>query len=68
MTSLFIPAPTLAGTFGAVIRIESPIPDRRALLGIGVAGSIIPADSSPYSPGSEWRKKWLWMRSVEETR
>jgi peptide/nickel transport system substrate-binding protein len=27
-------------------------------LGIGVAGSIIPADSSPYSPGGEWRKKW----------
>jgi len=27
-------------------------------LGIGVAGSIIPADSSPYSPGAEWRKKW----------
>ena len=37
---LFIPAPTLAGTFGAVIRIESPIPDRRALLGIGVAGPL----------------------------
>ncbi|RPH99489.1 MAG: ABC transporter substrate-binding protein, partial [Zetaproteobacteria bacterium] len=27
-------------------------------LGIGVAGSIIPSDSSPYSPGGEWRKKW----------
>jgi peptide/nickel transport system substrate-binding protein len=27
-------------------------------LGIGVAGSIIPAESSPYSPGPEWRKKW----------
>jgi membrane-associated protease RseP (regulator of RpoE activity) len=37
---LFIPAPTLAGTFGAVIRIESPIPDRRSLLEIGVAGPL----------------------------
>ncbi|MHB8834692.1 MAG: site-2 protease family protein [Candidatus Methylomirabilia bacterium] len=37
---IFIPAPTLAGTFGAVIRIESPIPDRRSLLEIGVAGPL----------------------------
>ena len=37
---LFIPAPTLAGTFGAVIRIESPIPDRRSLLEIGLAGPL----------------------------
>jgi membrane-associated protease RseP (regulator of RpoE activity) len=37
---LFIPAPTLAGTFGAVIRIESSIPDRRSLLEIGVAGPL----------------------------
>jgi membrane-associated protease RseP (regulator of RpoE activity) len=37
---LFIPAPSLAGTFGAVIRIESPIPDRRSLLEIGVAGPL----------------------------
>lgn len=37
---LFIPAPTLAGTFGAVIRIESQIPDRRALLEIGIAGPL----------------------------
>lgn len=27
-------------------------------LGIGVAGSVIPSESSPYSPGAEWRKKW----------
>ncbi len=27
-------------------------------LGIGVAGSIAPAESTPYSPGPEWRKKW----------
>ena len=37
---LFIPAPTLAGTFGAVIRIESPIPDRRSLLEIGISGPL----------------------------
>jgi len=37
---MFIPAPTLAGTFGAVIRIESPIPDRRSLLEIGIAGPL----------------------------
>jgi len=37
---LFIPGPTLAGTFGAVIRIESPIPDRRSLLEIGIAGPL----------------------------
>jgi membrane-associated protease RseP (regulator of RpoE activity) len=37
---MFIPAPTLAGTFGAVIRIDSRIPDRRSLLEIGVAGPL----------------------------
>jgi len=37
---MFIPAPTIAGTFGAVIRITSPIPDRRALLEIGIAGPL----------------------------
>jgi len=37
---MFIPAPTLAGTFGAIIRIESPIPDRRSLLEIGIAGPL----------------------------
>lgn len=36
----FIPAPTLIGTFGAVIRIQSPIPHRRALMEIGAAGPI----------------------------
>jgi membrane-associated protease RseP (regulator of RpoE activity) len=37
---LFIPGPPIAGTFGAVIRIESPIPDRRSLLEIGIAGPL----------------------------
>jgi peptide/nickel transport system substrate-binding protein len=27
-------------------------------LGIGVPGSVAPAESTPYSPGPEWRKKW----------
>ncbi|HYX67604.1 MAG TPA: site-2 protease family protein [Terriglobales bacterium] len=36
----FIPAPTLIGTLGAFIRIRSPIPSRRALFDIGIAGPI----------------------------
>lgn len=38
----FIPAPPLfvAGTFGAFIKIKSPIPSRRALFDIGLAGPI----------------------------
>ena len=36
----FIPAPTLIGTFGAVIRIKSPIRSRQALFDIGIAGPI----------------------------
>lgn len=38
----FIPAPTfvLSGTFGAVIRMRPPIPSRRALFDIGIAGPI----------------------------
>jgi peptide/nickel transport system substrate-binding protein len=27
-------------------------------LGIGVPGSIAPSETTPYSPGPEWRKKW----------
>ena len=37
----FIPAPTLIGTFGAVIKMRSPVPNRRALLDIGAAGPIV---------------------------
>lgn len=37
----FIPAPTLFGTFGAFIRIRSPIPTRRALFDIGLAGPVV---------------------------
>jgi membrane-associated protease RseP (regulator of RpoE activity) len=38
----FIPAPPLflTGTFGAFIKIKSPIPSRRALFDIGLAGPI----------------------------
>ena len=36
----FIPAPTLIGTLGAVIRIRSPIRTRTALFDIGIAGPI----------------------------
>jgi len=36
----FIPAPTLIGTLGAVIRIKAPIRSRQALFDIGVAGPI----------------------------
>ncbi|UCG38691.1 MAG: site-2 protease family protein, partial [bacterium] len=36
----FIPAPTIIGTLGAVIRIKGAIWDRRALLDIGVAGPL----------------------------
>ena len=36
----FIPAPTLIGTLGAVIRIKGPIRSRAALFDIGVAGPI----------------------------
>lgn len=36
----FIPAPTIIGTFGAFIRIKSPIATKKALLDIGVSGPI----------------------------
>jgi membrane-associated protease RseP (regulator of RpoE activity) len=36
----FLPAPTLIGTFGAFIRLRSPICTRRALFDVGVAGPI----------------------------
>jgi membrane-associated protease RseP (regulator of RpoE activity) len=37
---LILPAPTLSGTFGAVIRVRSPIPSREALIEVGIAGPI----------------------------
>ncbi len=37
----FIPAPTLIGTFGAVIRMKSPILSRSALIEIGASGPLV---------------------------
>lgn len=36
----FIPAPTAIGTFGAIIRMKSPITTRKALIDIGAAGPV----------------------------
>jgi membrane-associated protease RseP (regulator of RpoE activity) len=36
----FLPAPTLIGTFGAFIRIRSPIYSKRILFDIGIAGPL----------------------------
>ena len=37
----FLPGPTLVGTFGAVIFMRSPIPNRKALFDIGAAGPLM---------------------------
>jgi membrane-associated protease RseP (regulator of RpoE activity) len=37
----FIPAPTILGTFGAFIRIRSPIPTRKALFDVGLSGPVV---------------------------
>ncbi|MEN6602972.1 MAG: site-2 protease family protein [Bryobacteraceae bacterium] len=36
----FVPSPTVIGTFGAFIRVRTPIYSRRALFDVGVAGPI----------------------------
>jgi membrane-associated protease RseP (regulator of RpoE activity) len=36
----FVPAPTLIGTFGAVINVKSPIPNKNALFDLGCSGPI----------------------------
>jgi membrane-associated protease RseP (regulator of RpoE activity) len=36
----FIPGPSLVGTFGAFIKVKSPIMDRRILLDVGAAGPL----------------------------
>jgi len=37
----FIPGPTIIGTFGAVIKMKSPIRDKNSLVEIGAAGPIV---------------------------
>jgi membrane-associated protease RseP (regulator of RpoE activity) len=37
----FIPAPPMIGTFGAVIKMKSPIRDKNSLIEIGAAGPIV---------------------------
>lgn len=37
----FLPAPSIFGTFGAFIRIRSPITTKRALFDVGLAGPVI---------------------------
>ncbi|MCX9010278.1 MAG: site-2 protease family protein [Candidatus Methanoperedens sp.] len=37
----FIPFPSLVGTMGAVIRHRGPIPNRKALFDVGIAGPLI---------------------------
>jgi len=37
----FIPAPSFIGTFGAFIKMKSPLLDRRALLDIGASGPLV---------------------------
>jgi Zn-dependent protease len=37
----FIPAPSMLGTFGAIINVKEPIPNRDALVELGAAGPLI---------------------------
>ncbi len=36
----FIPFPNIIGTMGAIIKMKSPIPDREALIDVGMAGPL----------------------------
>jgi membrane-associated protease RseP (regulator of RpoE activity) len=36
----FIPAPTFIGTFGAIIKMRSPVTNKKALLDVGAAGPL----------------------------
>ena len=37
----FIPIPMFIGTMGAVIRYKGPVPDRKALFDVGIAGPLV---------------------------
>ena len=37
----FIPFPTFIGTMGAVIRYRGPVPSRKALFDVGIAGPLV---------------------------
>ena len=47
-----IPAPTLSGTFGAVIRIRTRIPSRDALMDVGIYGPLAGFIASAVSVGA----------------
>jgi len=63
------PPPTLSGTAGAVIRIRSRIPSRRALIEVGIAGpiagylvAVLPlcwASCSPTAPVRTRLRRWF---------
>lgn len=57
----FIPAPSLVGTFGAFIKMKSPIPNRKALLKIGVSGPI-----AGFSIALPATIVGLWLSEVRE--
>lgn len=77
----FIPFPSLLGTFGAFIRIRSPIYTRRALFDVGVAGpiagfvtllpfAVIGVALSRVEPGAALRGDWVFstpllLRGIE---
>ncbi|RJQ57000.1 MAG: site-2 protease family protein [Nitrospiraceae bacterium] len=71
----FIPAPSIIGTFGAVIKMKPPIPDRRSLIDIGASGpiggfiiaviaSVIGLGLSEVRPAGEMREGLVFGTSI----